>query len=412
MSDRTRYLAERALERESAQAAKQKQREATVSAPFNAIGGLSAVREGAPMPPAQGVLALGQPEGFYGGGAFQGRGAGRSATPTIAPTAARQRVSGGQATAAAPAQLDAASQPPLVTDAHRAQADLSPEIAALKEAISAPQPVFRGLAFSKAEQAALGFLAGLRGLGAVTPIIEQRRRDAVTTYEAAREVRAERIRESQALAGIAQEQRSIKASEQKRSEDVEYREREFTEQQRAAKERERLTGRGQDIALQRARERAALRFPPGYAKAREDRRNLSAVRQEVRHAIGIIREYPGLTGPMDQSFLMHPTAEGMLALRNMESSLSTITSLMASTESGGKNLTSTEVEMFGGRFPLTKNLGATVKARLENAERWLSGKIGLIDTDFPTDAEGGAGIEAPSQPPPEGYQTDILEMPY
>ncbi len=84
-----------------------------------------------------------------------------------------------------------------------------PEVTALREAISAPPAVFTGLAFSIPERLAIGFLAGLRGIGAVLPIIEGRRRDAVAAYNAARESRANKIRESELLLRAKEREREF-----------------------------------------------------------------------------------------------------------------------------------------------------------------------------------------------------------
>ena len=380
--------------------------------PFNGVRGLSAlsqVKEGASIPS---TTATGEPTSMFQGGQFSGKGAGRAAPPL--PSKPQIQAGARRPTAQVagqPAQEPAAPQP--VTEEHRRKADVSPEVAALKAAIDSPQPVFQGLAFSNAEKAALGFLAGLRGLDAVLPIINERRKDATLAYEAAREARAQRIQETEALAGISTKAAAEQTRQAERSEDIAAEESRFGRTQKQQVELEKLRQRG---ALERTNAQAAAmaarRFPPGYAVAQRERRGLDALRAEVRHAKSIIDKFPGLTGPMDQTLLMHPTEEGRQAFRELESSLSTISSMMASTESGGKNLTETELELFGGRFPMMSNLGGTVAVRLSSADRWLSGRISGIDSDFGLGEGGGqAAIAAPTQPPPEGFtDADSFEL--
>lgn len=73
------------------------------------------------------------------------------------------------------------------------KADQTPEMASFKALLEAPAPVFEKVAFTDTERAALGLLAGLRGIEATLPIIEARRADARQTFEAAREARAEKL---------------------------------------------------------------------------------------------------------------------------------------------------------------------------------------------------------------------------
>jgi hypothetical protein len=204
------------------------------AAPFNnPFGQLAGLRESLPS-------SVPVPAGFQKGGGPRPR---RPASPAPAQPAAPGLTVPPEDTG--PLETPLAGLAPTADD--YAKADLTPELAALKAAMDAPAPVFKGLAFSKAESAALGFLAGLRGYGAVAPIIEQRRRDAAMTYDAAREARAEKIREAQAVAGLAGQEREIRRESERRREDVAFRERGFQEGIKGRQESARLTERGQDI---------------------------------------------------------------------------------------------------------------------------------------------------------------------
>jgi hypothetical protein len=272
---------------------------------------------------------------------------------------------------------------PGAREAQEMRADQTPELGAFKALLEAPAPQFQKAAFSPMEAAALGLLAGLRGVEATLPFIEQRRADARLVYDQARTARAEKLGGLFNLAQIAEQNR--------RQTDVQ------AHQIRLEKMR-------QEGALERAKASGTLHYPPGFAAAQKERRSLLALRGVTREALGLIRQYPGLTGPLDQYLLAHPTSEGRAALRRMESLLATISSTMASTESGGKNLTEIEMQIFGGRFPLLSNLGATVKARLEAAVGWYDRRISGIEADFPSMRVGGQLFPgAPAPPLPSGW---------
>ena len=86
----------------------------------------------------------------------------------------------------------AATLPPLDPAILKA-AEHTPEMAAFKAALDAPAPVFQKVAFTLAERMALGFLAGLKGIDAVMPVIEARRREVSDVYQKAVEARGERL---------------------------------------------------------------------------------------------------------------------------------------------------------------------------------------------------------------------------
>lgn len=140
-------------------------------------------------------------------------GAGTPAPPAPAPTTPSSPgagVSGGQAAGGGGVLDELMARP---GSAFAAQAEASPELAAFKAALDAPAPIFQGLAFNRAEKAALGFLAGLRGPEAVLPIIEMRRRDAAQVYEAARQNRAERLEGLYRAAQMGEEQRRFSTTQ-------------------------------------------------------------------------------------------------------------------------------------------------------------------------------------------------------
>lgn len=167
------------------------------------------------------------------------------------------------------------------TDRHRAEADLTPEIAAFRAAIDAPAPQFAGLGFTGLERMALGIVAGMRGLNAVLPYIESRRRDAQFAFNAARENRAIKIREAEAAVNVAERQRTFEESKHRFDvqQDLDERrfdlaEMTFEQRERFAEMRDATTRRGQDLMF-KARSMAA--------KARLDRlqqgRSITATQQ-------------------------------------------------------------------------------------------------------------------------------------
>jgi len=84
--------------------------------------------------------------------------------------------------------------------------ETSPELAAFKALLEAPAPVFQKAGFTMAERVALGFLAGLRGIEAVEPIIEARRQEARAVYQDARMARAERLEGLYRVAELTRQQ--------------------------------------------------------------------------------------------------------------------------------------------------------------------------------------------------------------
>jgi hypothetical protein len=115
----------------------------------------------------------------------------------ITPLTPKPATAAGQpATASSSAAPDAGGispeLPPLDPRFLKAAED-TPEMAAFKAALNAPAPVFQKVAFTMAERVALSFLAGLKGIDAVAPIIEQRRREVSDVYQKAVEARGERL---------------------------------------------------------------------------------------------------------------------------------------------------------------------------------------------------------------------------
>jgi hypothetical protein len=304
--------------------------------------------------------------------------AGASSAPELIgpPAPGQTRMAPGEG-GLAPPSLVPESPPPEA-------ADTTLEIGMFKALLEAPAPEFQKAAFSPTENLFLGLLAGLRGYEATLPFIEQRREDARIVYEQARHARAEKLGGLFNLAQVAESNRRMK------------------EQQAHQTRLEKMRQKG---AVERAGLMAGMRFPPGYAAAQKERRDLVNLRSAVRRARGIVDKFPGITGPLDQFLWMHPTSEGREALRQLDVLFSTITSTMATTESGGKNLTETELQIFGGRFPLISNLGGTVAIRLRTGEEWFSQRIASLERDFPTMGYGQGNLfpGGPVPPPPNGF---------
>jgi hypothetical protein len=111
-------------------------------------------------------------------------------------------------------------------------AEDTPEVAAFKAALTAPAPVFTKIGFTMAERVALGFLAGLKGIDAVMPVIEQRRREVSDIYQKAVEARGERLEALFKLGqlSVARQNQAREAAVQER--EAKFAREKFTEEKR------------------------------------------------------------------------------------------------------------------------------------------------------------------------------------
>lgn len=138
-----------------------------------------------------------------------------------------------------------------------AAAEQTPEMAAFKAALEAPAPVFQKVGFTVAERVALGFLAGLKGIDAVMPVIEMRRREVADVYQKAVEARAERLQGLMQLGQMSTQAREAARTNAEQERAAGFEREKFAEEKRqfgvTSKERAReFDLRQQELAEQRA----------------------------------------------------------------------------------------------------------------------------------------------------------------
>jgi len=326
------------------------------------------------------------PESMFQGGQFGGSGSGP--TQETAPTPVAPKGTGGAPTPEA-AALPVAPVP--TAEDFRSAAEDTPELAAFKALINAPAPVFQKAGFTTAERVALGLLAGLKGIEATLPIMQQRRQDAMVAYEAAKDARAERLRGLYEVAQIGQQERQ-RAVENKRADAAMAQAKADREESKRRFE----AGLGMQKEHLKLAKETAERQEAKAAEALKGRDLPARYAVDLGQAINAARQADQFLKDFGTSFPGNPvtTLGGNVAIgqgqRDVRASLQAATNEIK-TKLLGSARTLTELQDVSGFLPAFGDLDATIVTGMKTVK---SQTLARVRTEIATLKASGYNTEA------------------